>query len=85
VIDAMTLFEVAELTGYWAEHPPVHIALAGFLGIRGRRPVPKAPSPAPSLHAVLGALGPGFAAGAVDAGLPPVVLDFAALARAVAA
>ena len=76
----MTLHEVAELTGYWAEHPPVHIALAAFLGLKGRRAAMPSPSPA-SLESALAGLGPGFAAGEVGAGLPPVMLDFAALAR----
>jgi hypothetical protein len=82
VIDAMTLFEVAELTEYWAEHPPAHIALAAFLGIKGRRAAARMRAATPDQ--LLGELGPGFAPGDVGAGLPPVVLDFAALAGAAA-
>ena len=77
MIDAMTLPEVAELTDYWATHPPVHIALAAFLGIKGRRH----PRTTSSADTLLSELGAGFAAGDVHAGLPPVSLDFAALMR----
>jgi len=76
----MTLCEVAELVDYWAEHPPVHVALAAFLGIKGRRRV----MPRLSVQSVLSELGAGFAAVDVHAGLPPVALDFAELARGVA-
>ena len=84
----MTLFEVEELTCYWAQHPPLHLLVAAFLGIgknkrgqlspmsagRGQRPSPDAGS-------VLAQLGPGFSAGDVHAGLSPVILDFAELSR----
>lgn len=82
----MTLLEVEELTRYWIEHPPLHIAMAAFLGVRrrgkrgrpagGSGPASRNTDPA-SLLAELGA--PGLGAGDVHAGLPPVMLDFTAL------
>jgi hypothetical protein len=82
----MTLFQIEELTSYWAEHPPVHLLVAAYLGItknknarlpstsmvRGERPNSDSSS-------LLARLGPGFGAGDVNAGLSPVVLDFAEL------
>ena len=29
----MTLFQVEELTSYWAQHPPLHLLVAAFLGL----------------------------------------------------
>ena len=82
----MTLFDVEELTAYWAEHPPVHILVGAYLGAgkprRGQTPLPhSAPSGAApaDLHGILAGLGPGFGTGDVHAGLPGVVLDFADL------
>lgn len=79
----MTLFEVEELAAYWAEHPPVHLLLARYLGIgAGRQRRPLAPQGAASdPAALLGALGPGFEAGDVHAGLAPAALDFVELKR----
>jgi hypothetical protein len=31
----MTLWDVKELGDYWAEHPPVHILVAAFVGYKG--------------------------------------------------
>ncbi len=79
----MTLLEVEELTKYWAEHPPLHIAVAAYLGIRHpRTKVRRAPGATPTGQrsaSLLAELGPGFSAGDVRAGLPAVVLDIAAL------
>jgi hypothetical protein len=36
----MTLFDVEELTLYWADHPPTHLMVAAYLGIG---PKPKEP------------------------------------------
>ena len=84
----MTLFEVEELTSYWAQHPPLHLLVAAFLGIgRNKRgllpPIPagRGQRPGPDAGSVLPQLGPGFSAGDVHAGLSPVVLDFAELSR----
>ncbi len=74
MIDSMTLLEVEELFDYWTRHPPAHIAIAAALRIGNRRPA--APH---DVQAALAALGPGFSAGQVNEGLPPVRLDFAAL------
>lgn len=79
----MTLLEVEELTKYWTDHPPLHIAVAAYLGIRhphtqGRRAPGAAPT-GPRSASLLAELGPGFSAGDVHAGLPAVALDAAAL------
>jgi len=86
----MTLFDLEELTGYWADHPPLHILVAAYLGVgkhrRQRKPsVPASQRPAadPDLTALLTELGPGFGASDVHAGLGPVVLDFSELRRRV--
>ena len=84
----MTLFEIEELTSYWAQHPPVHLLVAAYLGVgknknsrlpptsigRGQRSISDSSS-------LLAQLGPGFGAGDVSAGLSPAVLDFAELRR----
>lgn len=41
----MTLPEVEELCGYWAEFPPAHLLLRGFVGYEGTRK--RAPTEAP--------------------------------------
>jgi len=81
----MTLFDFEELTKYWAEHPPLHIMVAAYLGA-GKQPT--GPSLDDSRNAegsnpeeVRAELGPGFPTGDVHAGLRPVVLDFAELRR----
>jgi hypothetical protein len=33
----MTLLDFEELTSYWAEHPPVHILVAAYLGIGSKK------------------------------------------------
>ena len=83
----MTLLEVEELTRYWDRHPPLHIAVAAYLGLgragtpsrRAGRRAQKSGSGDPV--SLLAELGPGFGAGDVHAGLAPVVHDFAALRR----
>ena len=84
----MTLFDLEELTAYWAEYPPLHILVGAYLGVgkRQRKRVPAAESnpgreTGRGLQALLAELGPGFSAGNVHAGLPGVVLDFAELRR----
>ncbi len=84
----MTLFDVEELTKYWAEHPPLHILIAAYLGAGNQQRRPTRPSLDDSRSSggsnpeeVLAELGSGFQAGDVHAGLTPVVLDFAALRR----
>jgi hypothetical protein len=84
----MTLFDVDELTAYWAEHPPLHILVGAFLGIGNerRKPAPRRHS-GPDREAdttvasLLAEVGPGFGAQDVHAGLPPVTLDVAELRR----
>lgn len=84
----MTLFQAEELTAYWAQHPPVHLLVAAYLGLGKRKRLPEPPlSPdkggARSAHAasLLACLGPGFEGGDVHAGFPPAILDFAELQR----
>jgi len=84
----MTLFQVEELTSYWAKHPPLHLLVAAYLGVgKDRRPqVPPAfmergQRPQSDADTVLARLGPGFSARDVHAGLTPVALDFAELRR----
>ena len=82
----MTLFDVEELTAYWAEHPPVHILVGAYLGAgkpqRSRTPLAgSAPGRAAlsDIQGIVAELGPGFGTGDVHAGLPGVVLDFTEL------
>jgi hypothetical protein len=84
----MTLFEVEELTSYWAQHPPLHLLVAAFLGIgkKKRAQLPpksagRAQRPSSDVGSMLPQLGPGFSAGDVHAGLSPVVLDFGELSH----
>jgi hypothetical protein len=90
VIDAMTLFEVEELTRYWIDHPPPHLVISAYLGVgRPRSPRPIWPRPQAaatpkrngSVEQLLAELGPAFMTGDVHAGLGSVVLDFAELQR----
>jgi hypothetical protein len=82
----MTLFQIEELTSYWAQHPPVHLLVAAYLGA-GKNKNPRMP-PTPmergqqsssDSSSLLAQLGPGFGAKDVNAGLSPVILDFAEL------
>jgi hypothetical protein len=34
----MTLFQIEELTSYWAQHPPAHLLIAAYLGIAKTKP-----------------------------------------------
>ena len=84
----MTLFDFEELTKYWAEHPPLHILVAAYLGASKQQRRATGPgshdsgnAAGPEPQEVLTELGPGFRAGDVHAGLAPVVLDFAELRR----
>jgi hypothetical protein len=82
----MTLFQVEELTSYWAQHPPLHLLVAAFLGVgKNRRrqlpPISPGRGQQPNSDAMLAELGTGFSAGDVHAGLSRVVLDFAELSR----
>ena len=84
----MTLFQVEELTSYWARHPPLHLVVAAYLGVGkdSRPPMPPAEfdreqPPQSDAGSMLAQLGPGFGAADVHAGLTPAVLDFAELRR----
>ena len=82
----MTLFQIEELTSYWAQHPPVHLLVAAYLGV-GKNKTARLPLASMGRErrstsdssSLLAQLGPGFGAGDVNAGLSPVVLDFAEL------
>lgn len=76
----MTLFDYEELCGYWSDHPPVHLLVAAYLGIKssgsnGHSSV-KPPS-AQDFSEVR--MFPGMAEGDIHAGLPQPVFDFAEL------
>jgi hypothetical protein len=82
----MTLFQIEELTSYWAQHPPVHLLVAAYLGvgkIKSARMPPasmgRGQQRSSEASSLLAQLGPGFGAGDVNAGLSPVILDFAEL------
>jgi hypothetical protein len=82
----MTLFQIEELTSYWAQYPPVHLLVAAYLGVGKSKSVRMPPTsmgrgqrPRSDSSSLLAQLGPGFGAGEVDAGLSPVLLDFAEL------
>jgi hypothetical protein len=82
----MTLFQIEELTSYWAQHPPLHLLIAAYLGVgkdkHGRLPpasIGRRQRPSSDTDSMLAQLGPGFGAGDVHAGLAPVVLDFGQL------
>ena len=82
----MTLFQIEELTSYWAKHPPLHLLVAAYLGVGKNRHPQQSPTSmgrgqrsSADASSLLGQLGPGFGAGDVNAGLSPVVLDFAEL------
>jgi hypothetical protein len=84
----MTLFQVEELTSYWAQHPPLHLLVAAYLGVDRHKYGLKPPTFAgrgqrssSDAGSALAQLGPEFSAGDVHAGLPPVVLDFTELCR----
>jgi hypothetical protein len=82
----MTLFQIEELTSYWAQHPPLHLLVSAYLGV-GKNKHPGLPPtsmrrrqpPSSDSGSLLAQLGPGFGAGDVNAGLSPVVLDFGEL------
>jgi hypothetical protein len=82
----MTLFQIEELTHYWAQHPPSHLLIAAYLGVGKNKHALLPPASMeqgqrqnPDSSSLLAQLGPGFGAGEVNAGLSPVVLDFAEL------
>jgi len=68
----MTLFDVEELTAYWAEHPPVHILMGAYLGA-GKPQRSRIPSvhsglgraASSDLKGIVAELGPGFGTGDV--------------------
>jgi hypothetical protein len=84
----MTLLQVEELTSYWAQHPPLHLLVAAYIGFERRKHTSTPPAftgqgrePSSDAGPMLAQLGPGFNTGDVHAGLPPVVLDFSELCR----
>jgi hypothetical protein len=89
----MTLLDVEELTAYWAEHPPLHMLAAAYLGLGKEKRPRKLSEPSgeastrfgqktgSDITSLLAELGPGFGTGDVHAGLAPAVLDFAELRR----
>jgi hypothetical protein len=81
-IDELTLFDIDDLCGYWADHPPTHVLVAAFLGVK--------PRPAPAASAMrVGEIGAPGDVGQLMASLGdgdpyqgckgPAVYDFTAL------
>ena len=82
----MTLFQVEELASYWAQHPPLHLLLAAYLGVGKAMPTQPPPAhrvqrPSSDVGSILAQLGPAFTVGDVHSGLSPATLDFAELYR----
>lgn len=88
----MTLLDFEELAAYWADHPPVHILVAAYLGLERPKhtgsssrtrdtPSRRGDGVGSDVGSILADLGPGFASGDVHAGLASVELDFAELRR----
>jgi hypothetical protein len=84
----MTLFQVEELTSYWAQHPPLHLLVAAYLGVDRHKHGSKSLTftgreqrSSSDARSALAQLGSEFGAGDVHAGLPPVILDFSELCR----
>jgi hypothetical protein len=78
----MTLLDVAELGEYWAEHPPVHLLVAAFIGFKAD-PLPAfspdfAATSNDNWRQRLAAI-PGSQAGSLPANLPEPVFDMDAL------
>jgi hypothetical protein len=81
VIDEMTVFDAEELCSYWSRHPPTHVLVAAFLGVKSDEPALPVRRSQPSQEIPVGvvlAAMPGLAAG-TNAGLPPPIFDAAAL------
>jgi hypothetical protein len=77
----LTLLDLDELLlPYLAEHPPMHILVAGFVGFKPRSQGSAAPEPCEAAD-LAAAVGSGFGIGPdVHAGLPQAaILDFAQL------
>lgn len=83
MIDAMTLFDVEELSSYWHKHPPVHLLVAGFVGYKADEPAVLTPEyypvSTPLPPELLGI--PGVAAGVLPPNMPAPIFDFDELMR----
>lgn len=40
----MTLWDLRDFQSYWAEHPPLHVMVAAYLGIGRSRPTKTSPA-----------------------------------------
>jgi len=79
----MTVFDAEELCSYWSRHPPTHVLVAAFLGVKSDEPAPPVRQSQPSQEIPIGvvlAAMPGLAAG-TNAGLPSPIFDVAELMR----
>jgi hypothetical protein len=72
----MTLADVREIADYWAEHPPVHLLLAAFIGFKPEPTIEGGGDWATSLPPA-----PGIVSGQLPANLPEPIFDFDALMR----
>ncbi len=64
IIDEMTLFQIEELTSYWAQHPPLHLLVAAYLGVGKNRHPQQSPTsmgrgqrPSSEANSLLGSAG----------------------------
>jgi hypothetical protein len=83
VIDEMTVFDAEELCSYWSRHPPTHVLVAAFLGVKSDEPALPVRQSLPSQEIPLGvvlAAVPGLTAG-TDTGLPSPIFDLVELMR----
>jgi len=80
----MTLFDVEELCAYWSRHPPIHVMLAAFFGVKSESPVaiPREIQSGESIPSAIVLAGmPGMVAGEMDMSLPVPIFDVAELMR----
>lgn len=79
MIDAMTLFEVEAIYGYWQDHPPTHLLLAALFNVK---PPQRPQSNGIDGSAVTSILAvPGMKQGAGGKDLKSAELDFEELKR----
>jgi hypothetical protein len=82
----MTLWDVMELSEYWAENPPVHLLVAAFVGYKSEAPPRFRPEDFAETNdnwrQQLAAI-PGGEVGSLPANLPAPIFDGEALMRIV--
>ena len=58
-IDDMELPDAIELFNYWSEHPPVHLMVAAYLGVKSQSPKLKQDEQDSAVSQFIGLLGMG--------------------------